>query len=157
MDIAIARIIHVLCVVLWIGGVGFVTTVLFPAIRRERPPDERLGAFLRFEDRFAWQARISVALAGLSGIYMTARLGAWSRFASLDFWWMDAMAGVWVVFALMLFVLEPFVLHRRLQHALAHGGSSTLFDRMEVFHRVMLALSLVALIGAVGGGHGLFP
>jgi hypothetical protein len=34
MDIVIARIVHVLAVVLWIGGVGFVTTVLFPAVRR---------------------------------------------------------------------------------------------------------------------------
>jgi len=82
MDITIARIIHVLSVVLWIGGVGFVTTVLFPAVRRAHAPHDRLAAFLRFEEGFSWQARISVAMAGLSGLYMAARLDAWSRFAT---------------------------------------------------------------------------
>ena len=33
-QLAIARALHVLAVVLWIGGVGFVTTVLLPAVRR---------------------------------------------------------------------------------------------------------------------------
>ena len=32
-DIVLARVVHVLAVVLWIGGVGMVTTVLLPAIR----------------------------------------------------------------------------------------------------------------------------
>ena len=36
MDVVVARTIHVLAIVLWIGGVGFVTTVLMPAVRRGR-------------------------------------------------------------------------------------------------------------------------
>lgn len=156
MDLTIARIVHVLAVVLWIGGVGFVTTVLFPAVRKSEAPEQRLAAFLKFEGPFAWQARISVALAGLSGLYMTWRLDAWDRFASPRFWWMDAMVGLWLVFAAMLYLLEPFVLHRRLERALASSGSSRQFDRMERFHRIMLGLSLITVLGAVGGSHGLF-
>jgi hypothetical protein len=30
------------------------------------------------------------------------------------------------------------------------------FDRLVIGHRVLLALSFVALVGAVGGSHGLF-
>jgi uncharacterized membrane protein len=156
MDLLVARIVHVLAIVLWIGGVGFVTTVLFPAVRRARPPEARLAAFLEFEARFAWQARISVALAGLSGLYMTWRMDAWDRFAQPRFWWMDAMVGVWLVFALMLYVFEPLVLHRRLAQALSSGDAAGRFDRMERFHRFMLLLSLVAILGGVGGSHGLF-
>ncbi len=156
MDITIARIVHVLSVVLWIGGVGFVTTVLFPAVRRANAPQDRLAAFLRFEGAFSWQARISVALAGLSGLYMTARLDIWTRFISSTYWWMDVMVALWAAFALMLFVLEPLVLHRRLEQSVADGRSSALFDRMERFHRIMLALSLTTVVGAVGGSHGLF-
>ncbi|HVN02687.1 MAG TPA: hypothetical protein VMT68_20985 [Caulobacteraceae bacterium] len=155
MDVVIARIIHVLAVVLWIGGVGFVTTVLFPAVRRSQPSQARLAAFLTFESWFAWQARISVALAGLSGLYMTWRLDAWRRFASPTFWWMDAMLGVWLAFAAMLYVLEPFVLRRRMARSLTASDASGQFDRMERFHRVMLALSLITILGAVGGSHGL--
>jgi uncharacterized membrane protein len=156
MDLVVARIVHVLAVVLWIGGVGFVTTVLFPSVRRAHPPEERLASFLLFEATFAWQARISVALAGLSGLYMTWRLDAWSRFRSATYWWMDAMVLLWLVFAAMLFVIEPLGLHRRFERAIAAGASSALFDRMERFHRFMTGLSLVTVLGAVGGSHGLF-
>jgi hypothetical protein len=31
-----------------------------------------------------------------------------------------------------------------------------MFDRMEQFHRLMLLLSLVTVLAAVGGSHGLF-
>ena len=156
MDLALASAIHVLAVVLWIGGVGFVTTVLFPAVRRTKPPEDRLAAFAGFEAAFAWQARISVALAGLSGLYMTARLDAWARFAKLQFWWMHAMVFLWLVFAVMLFMVEPLILHRRMAEAIQQPDSARLFDWMERFHQIMLALSVVAVFGAVGGSHGLF-
>jgi uncharacterized membrane protein len=44
-EIAIARALHVFAVVLWIGGVSFVTTVLLPAVRRFKSPEERLTFF----------------------------------------------------------------------------------------------------------------
>jgi uncharacterized membrane protein len=156
VDLAIARIVHVLAVVVWIGGVGFVTTVLMPAVRRGSAPEDRLAAFIAYEERFAWQARIAVALAGLSGLYMIWRLDAWGRFAAPQLWWMHAMVCLWAVYALMLFAIEPLVLRRRLARAIADGESSPLFDRMERFHQVMLAGSLVTVVGAVGGSHGLF-
>jgi uncharacterized membrane protein len=139
---------------MWIGGVGFVTTVLFPSIRRSTAPDGRLAAFVRFESIFSGQARISAALAGLSGLYMTWRLDAWSRFATARFWWMDAMVALWTAFALVLFVIEPLVVHPRLRLAMEAAESGRLFDRMERFHRIMLILSLVTVLGAVGGSHG---
>jgi uncharacterized membrane protein len=156
MDVTVARIIHALAVVLWIGGVGFVTTILIPAVRRAEPPERRMAAFVRFEGPFSWQARISVGLAGLSGLYMTWKLDAWSRFADPTYWWMDAMVLLWLLFAAMLYVAEPLVLHRRIEREIAEGRSAVLFDRMERFHRVMLGLSLITVLGAVGGAHGLF-
>jgi uncharacterized membrane protein len=41
-DVTLARAIHVLAVVLWIGGVALVTTVLLPAVRRFKSPEERI-------------------------------------------------------------------------------------------------------------------
>jgi uncharacterized membrane protein len=156
LDLVAARIIHVLAIVHWIGGVAFVTTVLTPWVRRRESPERRLAVFLQFEAGFAAQARISVAVAGLSGFYLTWRLDAWARFASPTYWWMHAMLGLWLVFAVMLFVLEPFVLHRRLEHAIAAGASDRVFRRVERFHKVMLTLSALTILGAVGGSHGLF-
>ena len=43
---------------------------------------------------------------------MIYRLDLWSQFASVAFWWMHAMTALWLIFTLMLFVLEPLFLHR---------------------------------------------
>ena len=84
----IARIIHVVAILFWIGGVAFVTSVVMPSIREGFPPEERLAAFRRIEARFAWQARIWVALAGASGFWMVYRADLWSRYTGPGFWWM---------------------------------------------------------------------
>ena len=66
------------------------------------------------------------------------------------------MVCLWLVFAVMLFIVEPLILHRRMAQAILQPNSARLFDRMERFHQIMLALSLVTVFGAVAGSHGLF-
>ena len=56
-DVVIARALHVLAVVIWIGGVAMVTTVVLPAIRRGDFGPNRLQVFEAIERRFAWHAR----------------------------------------------------------------------------------------------------
>jgi hypothetical protein len=72
-DVTIARALHILAVVLWIGGVGFVMTVLLPAIRLFIAPNERLALFEAIERRFAWQARITTGLLLVSGKKQASR------------------------------------------------------------------------------------
>lgn len=151
-DITIARALHVLAVLMWIGGVGFVTCVVMPSIRGLHPPDERLAAFHRIEGRFAPQARLWVLLAGASGFWMVYRAQMWDRFADSRFWWMHAMVGLWAIFAAMLFVIEPLFLHRRMERS---ATPATDFARMERMHRLLLALAIVTLLGAMAGSHGL--
>lgn len=150
-DFILARALHVLAVLMWIGGVAFVTAVLMPSIRRGAPPEQRLEAFHRFEGRFAPQAMVWVLLAGASGFWMTHRADLWSRFADPQYWWMHAMVAIWLVFATMLFVIEPLFLHRRME---ASPDPARDFARMERMHRVLLALSLITVLGAVAGSHG---
>lgn len=152
-DIAIARALHVLAVVMWIGGVAFVTTVMLPTIRHSNAPEQRFPSFHTMESRFAWQARLLVLLAGATGFYMVWRLDAWSRFDSLRFWWMHAMVCVWLIFTLMLFVIEPVFLHRRLARRAAIAPERT-FARVEWMHRILLVLSLLTVVGAVAGAYG---
>jgi uncharacterized membrane protein len=150
-DFILARAIHVLSILMWIGGVAFVTTVAMPAIRRSEPPAERLAAFHRFESRFVWQARGWVLLAGASGLWMIWRTAMWSRFQDGQYWWMHAMVCLWALFALMLFVVEPFFLHRRMERS---RDPARVFARMEWMHRVLLALALITVVAAVMGSHG---
>jgi uncharacterized membrane protein len=110
-DVTIARAFHIVFVVAWIGGVGFVTTVLLPAVRSLKLPTERMELFDQIERRFAWQARVSTIVVGLTGFYMLYRFDMWDRFQYGAYWWLYAMVGVWLVFTLMLFIFEPFILH----------------------------------------------
>lgn len=152
-DFIIARIVHVVAVLFWIGGVAFVTLVVMPSIRRQEQPAERLAAFHRLEHRFAPQARIWVLLAGASGFWLVERADMWDRFIEPQFWWMHAMVALWTIFAVMLFLVEPLFLHRRMTASRDPAGD---FARMERMHRILLALAVVTVIGAVGGSHGLF-
>ena len=71
-----------------------------------------MQAFQAIEHRFVWQARTAIIVVGLTGFYMTWRLDLWDRFRTAAFWWMHAMVCVWLLFAFVLFVAEPFILHR---------------------------------------------
>ena len=149
----LARVLHVLAVVLWIGGVAMVTTVLLPAIRRSHPPAERFAVFHTLEARFARQSRITTAIAGLSGFYMTWQLDAWDRFSTAGFWWMHAMVCTWLIFTLMLFVLEPLFLERFLARRAAIAPEAT-YRLVEWLHRALLCLGLLTIAGAVAGSIG---
>ncbi len=152
-DIVFARVLHVLAVVLWIGGVGIVTTVLLPAVRQQYPAHQRLPVFHALESRFAGQARITTVLAGASGFYMAWRLDAWNRFRSAGFSWMHAMVLTWLVFMLMLFVVEPLFLERLLARRVATAPVAT-YRIVEWLHRCLLGLSLLTIAGAVAGSLG---
>ena len=149
----LARALHVAAVVLWIGGVAFVTTVLLPALKRMREPAQRIELFERVEAGFARQARVTSLVAGLSGIYLVHRLGTWDRFTDLHYWWMHAMVLVWALFTLILFVLEPLCLHRWFRERARRDPAGTLAIIARL-HWLLLAASLVTVAGAAAGSHG---
>lgn len=152
-DFALARAVHVVAVALWIGGVGFVTWVVMPSLKAAESPQDRLRRFQQLEGRFAWQARLWVLLAGASGLWLVVRADLWSRFADGHFWWMHLMVALWAVFALMLFIIEPLHLHRRLATSTTPEAD---FARMLRLHQLLLTISIISIFGAVGGSHGLF-
>lgn len=151
MEFAFARVVHVLAVVLWIGGVAMVTLVLLPAVRRFKTPQEQVAFFEQLEGRFAAQARVTTLLAAISGFYMLHVTG-WQRLLIPKFWWIHAMIAVWVIFSLMLFVLEPLFLHRRLVERAQRAPEST-FRLIQWLHWFLLAISLIT-VAAVAGSHG---
>jgi uncharacterized membrane protein len=81
-DHALIRAIHVLALVHWIGGLAVVTTIVLPHARGLPNAKDAVASFEAFERRFAFQARISILLVGLSGAYMLTKLDAWNRFHS---------------------------------------------------------------------------
>lgn len=155
-DIALARAVHVLALVHWIGGVAAVTTVVLPRARSLPDPGDALAAFEAFERRFAWQARISVLLVGLSGVYMLEKLHAWDRFLDPSFWWLHLMVVLWAVFALMLFVLEPLVIHRVFYERVLRDKDRA-FALVTRLHWLALLIAAFAIGSGVLGTHGGLP
>ncbi len=102
-DLTLARAIHIISVVVWIGGVYFVTFVILPVIKSASDPVTRFEAV---ENKFINHAKIVVTLAGLSGFYMLYRLDGWERYLDTSYWWVHAMTFLWLVFTFVLFVAE---------------------------------------------------
>jgi uncharacterized membrane protein len=152
-DVSVARALQVFGVVLWIGGVGFVTTVLLPAVRRMSDPAKRVAFFEAIEGRFAWQARGTTLMVGGTGIYITEVWDAWGRFLDPGFWWMHAMLGIWLLFTVMLFVAEPLFLHGWFLRSAERRPEAT-FRLIERLHRVLLTPSLITVLGTAAGSPG---
>ena len=152
-DVSIARALHVFGVVLWIGGVGFVTTVLLPSVRRMKDPNDRVAFFEAVEGRFAWQARGTTLLVGISGLYLVYAWELWDRFTQLEYWWLHAMVFVWAVFSVMLFLAEPLFLHRWFLTRATSKPMAT-FRLIHLLHWILLTISLVTVLGATMGSHG---
>jgi hypothetical protein len=100
-----------------------------------------------------WIARACVLLVGASGLWLIEALDMWPRFALAGFWWMHLMLATWAVFALLLFVLEPLVLHRWFPAWAARDPQRALAF-MQWAHVFLLLLTLLTVAASVAGAHG---
>lgn len=149
----LARTLHIVSVVLWIGGVAFVTTVLIPSLKRMTNQDDRLNLFEKLEGKFSLQAKFSTLLTGLTGFYMIYFLDAWNRYLQIQYWWIHLMTFVWLLFSVVLFILEPLVLHRWFREQTIINSENS-FRWLHRLHIVLLTLSMLAILGAMAGSHG---
>jgi uncharacterized membrane protein len=150
-DVAIARAIHVIAVVFWIGGVAMVTTVILPIVGQGQ--EERLALLEAVERRFVWQARVATLLVAASGFYMVSRLDLWSRFRTIEFWWMHAMVLLWMIFTFILFIAEPVMQRRKTRDT--QVASNARVAQMQWLHWVLLVLSTITVLAAVAGSQGM--
>jgi len=155
-DFAVARALHVLALVHWIGGVALVTTIVLPRARALANAHDALAAFKAFEGPFAAQARVSILLVGLSGFYMLIKLQAWTLLLDPAFWWLALMVVVWTAFVLIVFVLEPLVVNR-LFHDYALRNKDRAFSLAIRLHAAALTISCVAIMAGVLGSQGALP
>lgn len=149
----LARVIHILAVVLWIGGVAMVTTTILPMIKKLKSREDQIKTFQGIERRFQKQARITTVLTALSGFYMLYVLDAWDRYLDPRYWWVHLMTFVWLLFTLILFVFEPLFLHKIFRKYADKNPVKT-FVFVHRAHIVLLILSLLTIAGAVAGSHG---
>lgn len=107
----LAKFLHVLSVVIWVGGMFFAYMALRPIAAERLEPPQRLsvweGVFSRF---FPW-VWASVALILVSGLYMMAQLGKPPVYVMLMF--------VLGVVMMLLFAHVFFAPFKRLKRAVA--------------------------------------
>lgn len=139
--------------VLWIGGVAFVTTVLIPSLKRTTNKKDRLNLFEQLEGKFSFQVKISTIITGITGLHMIIFLDAWNRYLQIHYWWMHLMTMIWLIFTIVLFVLEPLFLHRWFRKQ-AVKDSENAFTWLHRLHIILLTLSMLAILGTVAGSHG---
>jgi uncharacterized membrane protein len=154
--LTLARAVHVLALVHWIGGVCSVTTIVLPQARRLGDARAAVEFFESFERRFVRQVRVSILLAGLSGLYMLHALDAWGRFRDVSFWWLHLMVAVWCLFATMVFVIEPLFAHRKFREYAMRDAEGA-FALVTRLHMLALVISAIAIGAGVLGAHGALP
>jgi len=148
-----ARALHVIGVVLWIGGVAFLALVVLPTLRAMPDAQQNFKLFAAIEGRFKTQAKFITAITGLSGFFMLYWLDGWDRYLDLSFWWVHLMTLIWFFFSMLLFVIEP-ALARRNIHQKAMRDPAAAFVVVNRMLRVITVLSMVAIAGAITGVHG---
>ncbi len=142
----ISLIVHVLSIVMWIGGVAFVTLVTFPMILREDKSLEQVLMFQGVEHRFGKIAKIMVVLAGITGFYLLYEKGL-----SIGVW---IMICVWAVYASLLFGLEKIIFKKLF--AKPEGGqydTKKVFYMLQVFHWFVLGMSFLAIAAGIWTSH----
>jgi uncharacterized membrane protein len=147
----IARVLHVLSLIIWIGGLATVTTVILPTIHRLDSSEQKAWLFDQVERRFRPQARVAWLIVGATGAYMLAWLGAWARFVNIRYWWMDFMVALWAVFGLILFVVEPLAVGPQVRHQ----PTQKMLSRFQTLHWALLITSLLVIGTVVAGIYGI--
>jgi len=153
----IMHIIHLLTVILWIGGLAFITTMVFPIIIATKDPLGKVLLFQKIERRFAGTARIYNLITGASGIIMVLLMGWQSALFTKAGIPLLVMAAIWVFWFVMLFGLEPLVIKKMLERMMKNSEKMDIdgvFARMNRMHWILLAASLIAATGGAIFAHG---
>lgn len=144
--------LHVLGVVIWIGGVAFVTIIVFPMIIRMESSIEKVLFFQGVEHRFAKIAKICVVIVGATGIWLLSLTGEGRLLFTMPGIGPTIMLVVWALYVLVL------IFEGRLFKVLFRGDaqrdSAKVFSKLAAFHWVVLGLSLLAVGVGVWAGHG---
>ena len=144
--------IHVLGVVVWIGGVAFVTMIVFPMIMKMEGSLEKVLFFQGLEHRFSKIAKLCVLIVGLTGAWLLYLTGEWSLLLKTSGIGPTIMLAVWIFYVLvLLFEAKLFKVIFRKE---TEQDMGKVFFRVTVFHWVVLGLSLLAVGVGVLAGHG---
>jgi len=148
----ILLIIHLICIIVWIGGVAFVTTVVFPMMYRTEGSLEKALLFQGVEHRFAGMVRWLVAVTGATGLWLLlAEYGVSILFQT---------RGIGILIMIFAWTLYTVVLlsERWIFGKLFADPEKIDMDRalrgINAMHWILLLASFSAVAGGVWFAHG---
>ncbi|MCR5866514.1 CopD family protein [Aquincola sp. J276] len=153
---ALLKTLHVLSIVVWVGGMVFAHFFLRPAVATLEPP-LRLKLMHEVLGRFFAAVLVASLLAWASGVWLLGRIArrvvqAGGNFDMPWHWWLMAVGGTLMV---AIFLHVRFALFQRLRRAVTAqdwpaGGAAMAQVRQWV--AVNLAIGLVIVVAVLLGG-----
>ncbi len=156
MFFSILHIIHIITVVVWIGGLSFITLLILPLIIDMDDPLQKALLFQRIEHKFAPMARIYNIIVGISGFVMVYLTGWYKLYPTYKGLPLLIMTLIWVMWFIMLFGLEPVIIRKMLDRMVKRNEKmeiENIFRLMNRMHFILLLLSFIAIIAGVAFGH----
>jgi len=153
-ELTLARIIHVLGVTLWVGGIGFLVVILMPRLRSNPNPSQQFQFFLSVARPFAaWMRYVSLAVA-LSGFAMLYFLSAWDRYQDFStYWWIHLMTATWIIYSALL-VRQFINTRRKCTPQLDDEAAQFRLRKVSRLQRNLFILTLITAASALYGVHG---
>lgn len=134
--------LHLLAVVVWLGGLLFQSHVLFPQLRKSGGGPLAAAVIRRFRP-VAWSALVLLVLTGL---YNLTRLPSLERLLQSGVFGLLALKIILVLAAIPLAAHRDFKLGSRLARALESGEDPVpLLKSVEWLDRVVLLLGFIAI------------
>lgn len=151
------HIIHLLTVIIWIGGLVFVTGIVLPMAIKTPDALQKVLTFQRIEHRFAPLAKVYNIITGISGFVMVYLMGWHKLYFTKAGIPLTFMTAVWVFWFVMLIGLEPIVIKKMLNKMMQEGSKmdiDAVFGKLKKLHWVMVAISLAASAAGAIVAHG---
>ena len=144
--------VHVVTILLWIGGVAFVTIIIFPLIQRMGSSFDAVMLFQGVEHRFARHARMYVAVAGITGFLLLFLMGLQRLLFTKEGIGITLMLIAWAFYLLVL-LFEKRIFSKVFGKP-EKFETKQVFRALGAFHWFVLGLSLLAVFAGVWQGHG---
>jgi uncharacterized membrane protein len=152
MLLTILLIIHVICVIVWIGGVAFVTTVIFPMMYRTEGSLEKALLFQGVEHRFAGIVKWLIGIVGITGFWLLFAKYGLAILAQPKAAGLVIMIFAWALYTTIL-LLERKIFGRIFADPEKIDMNKAL-KLINVMHWFLLTISFSAVAGGVWFGHG---
>ncbi len=152
MLIPILTAVHVTIIVLWIGGVSFVTIIIFPMLVHMDDSLEKALMFQRIESVFAKQARYYAWTAGVTGFLLLYLLGMHTLLFTRYTVGISIMIIAWAFYVLVL-TFEKKIFKTVFSDPSKYDAAKV-FILLARFQWIVLGVSLGAVFFGVWAGHG---